>query len=313
MSLLENAVISIHLALEDYSNPQKGRMLSAVRNLHAGILLLYKEKLRRLSPTGSNDLLLKSKSEFQLSSSSGVISVGVGRTTADMRQIKERFKNLEVKTDWDRFDEINKLRNDIEHYFTTANPGAMQALISDTFLIIRDFINDELGEDPQILLGEVAWSKLLSVSEVVEKEREVCKQAIAAIDWQSDGLAEALSYIRCNECGSPLLSPVESTRGTNLKCRSCGEEETFQHYAPRVLVEYFAADNHYSMKDGGDPLTITCPNCFEEGYIVAENRCVLCDESCETTCSLCGNQIPVEELNDGSMCAYCNNLLSKDD
>ena len=34
---------SIHLALEDYSSTQKGRVLSAVYNLQAGISLLYKD------------------------------------------------------------------------------------------------------------------------------------------------------------------------------------------------------------------------------------------------------------------------------
>lgn len=313
MSLLDNAITSVHLALEDYSSPDKRRMLSAVRNLHAGILLLYKEKLRELSPPGSNDILVKAKSEFQKSKSSGVLAVGIGRNTADLRQIKERFKSLGVNTDWKRFDEINKLRNDIEHYFTTVNPGAMRTMISDTFIIIRDFINDELGEDPKELLGESTWSQLLSVSEVVEKERKECEKALAAIDWKSDGLASAVADLRCSECGSPLLFPIGKTVDTKLQCRSCGEEEGFDKYAPRAIEDYFASENHYSMKDGGEPLTMTCPHCWEYGYIIAENSCVICGESCATVCSFCGNTIPVCELSDGSRCAACEHNLSKDD
>ncbi|HXC37180.1 MAG TPA: hypothetical protein VNV43_14990, partial [Candidatus Acidoferrales bacterium] len=155
--------------------------------------------------------------------------------------------------------------------------------------------------------------KMLSVSEVLEKERSECQQAIAAINWESDSLVEAISDLTCAECSSPLLLPVAKERGANLRCRSCGEEEKFDHYAPRALTDHFAADNHYSYKDGGDPLTITCPFCCEEAYVVSENKCILCGESCETECSRCGNEIPVCELNDGSLCGYCDHMMSKDD
>jgi hypothetical protein len=181
MKLLNNAVVSIHLALEDYDSTGNGRMLSAVRNLHAGILLLFKEKLRRASPPGSGEILLMAKSEFQKSATGAVISVGIGRKTVDVKQIRERFENLGIKTDWKRFDEINRLRNDIEHYFTVVNPATMRAMISNTFIIIRNFISEELDFDPQEELGEMVWKKMLSVSEVAEKEREECKKALDAI------------------------------------------------------------------------------------------------------------------------------------
>jgi DNA-directed RNA polymerase subunit M/transcription elongation factor TFIIS len=313
MNLLENAITSLNLALEDYSSLGDGRLLSAVRNLHAGILLLYKEKLRQLSPPGSDDVLVKAKNKFQKGASGAIISVGAGKKTADVAQIRERFTALGIKTHWDRFDKVNELRNDVEHYFTIVNRGSMEAMISNTFIIIRDFIHHELGEDPKELLGDDAWSKLLSVSEVVEKEHEVCQKALTDIDWDSPALAEAILHLGCAECGSPLLLPVKDGHETNLQCRSCGEEESFEKYAGRAISGYFAKDNFRSLKDGGDPVSITCPHCSEEGYIVEENRCVICGESCETTCSVCGNRIPVEELNDGSLCGYCDHMLSKDD
>src|SRR2546425_136366 len=126
MSILNNAIISIHLALEDFSSTQNGRMLSAVRNLHAGILLLYKEKLRRLSPTNTNDVLIKEKSELRKAPAGGLIAVGVGKKTVNAFQIEERFASLGIKTDWKRFKAINRLRNDIEHYFTTVTQGAIE-------------------------------------------------------------------------------------------------------------------------------------------------------------------------------------------
>ena len=66
MDLLENAVKSIELGVEDYRTGTHARLLSAVRNIHAGILLLYKEALRRLSPSGSNDVLMRSSLAYVL-------------------------------------------------------------------------------------------------------------------------------------------------------------------------------------------------------------------------------------------------------
>ena len=42
MDLLSNAIESIRAGVEDYEQGSHGRLLAAVRNIHAGILLLYK-------------------------------------------------------------------------------------------------------------------------------------------------------------------------------------------------------------------------------------------------------------------------------
>jgi hypothetical protein len=60
-ALLENAVVSIQLGLEDFASEDERRVISAARNLYAGVLLLCKEVLRRLSPPDSNDLLIRTK------------------------------------------------------------------------------------------------------------------------------------------------------------------------------------------------------------------------------------------------------------
>ena len=59
MSILNNAVESIQVGVEDYLMDDSRRYLSAVRNICAGILLLYKEKLCRLSPSNNGEILIK--------------------------------------------------------------------------------------------------------------------------------------------------------------------------------------------------------------------------------------------------------------
>lgn len=58
MPLLKNALQCIQVGIEDYESGKAERSGSSVRNIHAGLLLLLKERLRRLSPSGSNDCLL---------------------------------------------------------------------------------------------------------------------------------------------------------------------------------------------------------------------------------------------------------------
>jgi hypothetical protein len=47
MSILNNAIESIQIGVEDFRSEDKRRQLSAVRNVVAGILLLYKDAKQR--------------------------------------------------------------------------------------------------------------------------------------------------------------------------------------------------------------------------------------------------------------------------
>ena len=61
MDLLTNAVESIQVGVEDWQLGTRARLLSAVRNIDAGILLLFKEALVRASPDHSNEALIKAR------------------------------------------------------------------------------------------------------------------------------------------------------------------------------------------------------------------------------------------------------------
>ena len=134
MDLLTNAVESIQVGIEDYLAATRPRLLSAVRNIHAGILLRYKEALRRESPEGSNDVLLMAKNLPSREPHRGVVIVGVGKKTVDTPQIKERFEGLGISTDWNRFERINEVRNDVEHLYPRLDQNSLAGLISDSFL-----------------------------------------------------------------------------------------------------------------------------------------------------------------------------------
>jgi len=207
MTLLDNAANSVRLGLED-----DDRLLSAARNLHAGVLLLYKEKLRRLSPAGSNEVLLKKDIRPMLDDGGSITFVGSGKKTVDVQQIKERFKTLNVSVEWARLDNVTNIRNDIEHYYTIVGRDAVRGIISESFLLFRDFVRSELAEDPRILVGDEAWSSMTEISDVYERERKECEQAISEFSWTCEALQEAAGGTTCPKCASALIEPIDDRR-----------------------------------------------------------------------------------------------------
>lgn len=311
MSLLKNASQSIRLGFEDFESEDDERLLSAARNLHAGLLLLYKEKLRRLSPNGSDEILLKQQIEPALDSAGVLTFVGKGRKTVDTQKIKERFKSLGISADWKTLDEVTRIRNDIEHYYTTTGKDTMRGVISKSFILFRDFARGELSEDPRSLLGEEIWLAMIEISDVYDRERAECVTAIKSFEWTAPALREAVLATSCKACGSTLIEPKNDTARSDVECRSCGEIQTFEGFAEHALSE--GIDHHYNYLDGGDAIVVMCPSCGLDTYHYESGKCLACDESAIQQCIACSNNIPAEELNERGICGYCDHKFSKDD
>jgi len=314
MDLLENAVESIRVGVEDFQAGTHARLLSAVRNIHAGILLLYKEALRRMSPADSDEVLVKSKIVPALDADGEVVFVGSGTKTADTQQIKERFEGLAISTDWKRFDSIAKARNDVEHYYPKLNQQALRGVVASAFAIVRQFVAKELNAEPRELLGEPTWQAMLEVAEVYDAEKKACIESIENAAWPSDIIKEGLSAVSCPQCGSDLMQAGDkstSWEGPVLTCRACGTPVEPDGYVPAAVHSSLAHEMYLAHTDGNELPYTRCPTCGEDAYIMADEQCALCGESAEHTCSMCGNSIPAEEL-DSSLCGWCAHQMAKD-
>lgn len=314
MSILQNAIDSIALGIEDYNSDDPRRIVSCTRNIFAGILLLFKHKLSILSPPGSDEVLIKQRILPIVDGVTGIQWKGQGAKTVDVQQIEDRFKSLGINVDWSRIKKINEYRNNVEHYFSSAPHNAVQALIADSFIVIRDFVCEHLDEDPLSLLGAPTWNSLTSVNEVYEREKQECLAHIESVDWMYDSVLNALHDFRCKQCGSGLIDVMthDADRWSAIfTCRSCGDELSFEEMVPLAISDYFGYDNYSAVKDGGDVATITCPSCNEETYVLEEDACVMCEESIERECQRCGIDIPPEELNGDEYCGYCAHKISK--
>ena len=309
--LLQNAADSIRLGVEDFESGEAARLISAARNLHAGVLLVYKEKLRRLSPAGSDEVLLKQRIIPCLDSGGDVIFKGDGDHTVDIQQIKTRFANLGVSIDSSRLDRVTKIRNQIEHYYTSSGVAAIRGIISDSFMLFRDFVRLALSENPRQLIGEVAWAAMTEIAEVYERERQECVDAINSFEWTAPELQEAALETSCKECGSRLIEPKNDNRRPDVECRSCGKEYFFEEFAEHAMAEGI---NHLATyMDGGDPEVVMCPHCSQVTYHYGAGVCVSCEESVDHKCAVCSNRIPPNEIDDDGMCGYCRHIMSRDD
>lgn len=315
--LLTNAIESIKVGIEDYLAYANGRGLSAVRNIGAGILLLYKEKLRRLSPSGSDEVLVKQNIKPKINSDGTISFVISSNKTVDVQQIEERFKALNINVDWERFKKIKIIRNDIEHYYTLESRDSIDEVIADSFILIRDFLTIHLNEEPLDLLGEECWSTLLNTAEVFQKELDSCHAVMSKVCWKSDTLVNAYSKIRCTQCNSPLIKPLDidsSLEELKFNCVSCGEGFTFEAISEVLLADYFSSQIYEHYKEGGYMPLDSCPNCYKETFIVEEDKCALCGEThTYDECSICGATLEIWEQDFGGLCEYHHHQVMKDD
>ena len=317
MSLLENSIESIQVGVEDYLTKDPRRYLSAVRNIGAGILLLYKEKLCRLSPPHDNEVLIKKDIRPGYDDDGNVAFFGRGKKTVDVQGIKERFSTLGIKVDWTKFDELNQLRNEIEHYYTNKSSDAVREIVAKSFILIRDFIHEDLEEEPLQCLGAECWQALLETADVYAAEEKICQKSLVQIDWKYQTLRNAISKLRCPACYSSLIKTEDGgdySVSSLLICSSCGEEFDFGDVVEQCLSESLAAESYTAMKEGCEAPLGTCPSCHSETYMLAEGICAACDYELEYhECYICGTGISLDEQFLGGLCSYCQHLMDKDD
>jgi hypothetical protein len=315
MSLLKNAVESIQVGVEDFDSADERRSVSAMRNIAAGLLLLFKTKLCLLSPPSDTELLIKKDLIPAVDGDGKFIFVGKGRKTVDVAQIRERLTAMKVEVDWKRVEEITSLRNEIEHYYAKVSPDAVREVIAKSFLLIRDFAQNALQDDPQELLGSDCWQVLLKTSEVYLAEEKGCRESLEKIDWKYTTVKEALVHLRCPQCSSALIeAPYDDDKypTINLRCKSCSEDFAFSDVVEDCVDELLSVDAYTSVKDGGDPPYGTCLQCDKDTFILAEACCVACEGELEyTECSMCEEPLSLDDQSLDGMCSYCKYKFDK--
>ncbi|HEY4293767.1 hypothetical protein [Luteibacter sp.] len=310
--LYRNGLNAIQTGVDDFNEGSPERLASAVRNLTAGILLLCKEKLRRLSPY---DEILIWKNLKPCLEDGELVFEKVGNTTVDVWDIEERFKSCGVECDVTLLKRIAKVRNAVEHHYVE-DSRLIQSAFVDGLRFLTSFMPDHLGADPRDALGAEAWESLIEQKEVEDALRAECRASYQHIDWPPV-LQEAIEKVGCPECGSHLVKQNDAKNtvafDATWSCAACGHSEGNQEWAGKILSEYFAAESYMAAKDGGlDPVD-SCPECGEEAFVHEAEMCLACgvEPGDLGECMVCSEPLGLDDYGE-SLCSYHRYVAEKE-
>lgn len=334
--LQENALTSIRLGIEDFQRSQvaeadggdPARALSAIRNLFAGVLLLFKYKIAIsvTDPADAPALIFNPPEVLPHADGSGGIEwkpVGkFRRTTIDVATIKKRFEGFEIEVDWAVIDKLQECRNHLEHLHPANTLGEVADFVAELFPVLRDFIQTQLNQQPAELLGS-AWLIMLNQHQFLVDTIASC-----SAKWASVGVPELmlpwLDECKCEECGSSLLSPhpEEIEDGASVEndseefryvCVACGYSDLV---VPLMIKELNEAYD-YDPRDGEEPFVEECGQCGNDTFLIGEQRCLWCGGELDySECAVCGEALGQDDQWNGGLCGYHNyqrEKIMKDD
>lgn len=329
--LKENALTSIRLGIEDFQKSQAveaeggdpARALSAVRNLFAGVLLLFKYKIATSvdDTKQASELIFDPPEVLPCSDGNGGIEwKPIGKfknTTIDVAKIKKRFEAFEIEVDWDVIGKLQDCRNHLEHLHPANTLGEVADFVAELFPVLRDFILTQLNQQPADLLGS-AWPILLKLHNFLADTFASCTAG-----WAGAGVPEMmLPWLRecqCEECRSSLLSPhpedlengasVESQRNEfRYVCIACGHSDLITPLMINVLNDAY----DYDPRDGGEPLIEECRECGNDTFVIDEQRCLWCEAELDyTECVVCKEVLGQDDQVNGGLCGYHNHMHEK--
>ncbi|MBN5076255.1 hypothetical protein JY427_11450 [Stenotrophomonas maltophilia] len=310
--IYRNALNAIQVGVEDFNEGSPPRLSSAVRNLTAGILLLCKEKLRRLSP--EDEILIWKQITPSLDDDGKVIFEGSGKTTVDVSEIISRFKSLGIEVDASLLQRITGVRNRVEHHHVD-DVGQIRGAFADGLIFLSQFMPKHLEVDPQDEIDEDSWALLVAEKEIEDRLRAECRASYAQLDGPTS-LTDAIEREGCPECSSHLVRQTQA-KNTNpfeaqWACRACGHTSSNQEWLGRILPNFFAGASFLAAKDGGhDPLD-TCPECSEEAYVYVDEMCLACGfELGHSECAVCSEPLGLEEYGE-TICSYHRYVADKE-
>lgn len=241
--LFQNAVNSVDLGLEDFELTRRDhrRYVSATRNLFAGMLLLFKSWLAENSADENYALLRTNAKETKKKSPEEWTDIAKAKTVG----FDEMRKRIGEKVDWARIDKLHNYRNKIEHSFVSEECGASDfaQYLSQVFLVIRDFMKNEIGEDPAKCLSVDGWRTLFSEHDVHLQEMAERNEVIDSLEWVDSDFAELVKYkFICPNCGSEIVSVADDVKeggGEDVRytCRKCGKGFSYVDLCEAILPQ----------------------------------------------------------------------------
>jgi hypothetical protein len=329
--LKENALTSIRLGIEDFQRSQipldqggdPERALSAIRNLFAGVLLLFKYKIATTvdDPKDAATLIFNPPEVLpQADGHGGVEWQPVGnfkKTTIDVTTIKKRFNSFGIEMDWETIEKLQECRNHLEHLHPANTLGEVADFVAELFPILRDFVHSEMNEQPAELLGP-AWPIMLKHHTFFMDTTKECEDA-----WTDAGVPELmqpwLEKCQCEACGSSLIRPDIDDLDDGLQvdeddttfrylCVGCG----YRDLIVPLMIKNLNDEFDYDPRDGGEPSVETCDECEHDTFVIHEQKCLWCETELDyKECNFCGESLGQDDQENGGLCGYHHYLHEK--
>ncbi|RYY22663.1 MAG: hypothetical protein EOP62_22645 [Sphingomonadales bacterium] len=316
-SLFENAVSSIRMGVEDYRQQDGDRVLSAVRNLYAGVLLLAKEALIRQAPNADPREVIGAAFRPVPDGHGGVDHMVSGHRTIDFDTINRRFKDFGLTIDRKALSELNDTRNDIEHHYTDQPEASIRTAIAKAFPVISSLFR-QIEENPVEHL-EGAWETMLQERALYDHELAAARASLSNVAWHGAFMVHA--KLKCGECGSELLGQIHADNASQdcveFRCRNCGATPVTADVVEAAVDDTYGVDEYLRAKDAGEEGPIyDCPVCERHTYLEGEAICANCGEGLDFTseCLRCSAEISVQDFLDGldeGLCSYCTHQSDK--
>lgn len=286
-NILTNAIASITLGIEDYKSEGRHRPLSALRNISAGILLLFKAKLAQLAP---DETLIKK--DFKLVWQDGQASwAAKGDKTIDYQGIQERFRLVDIRFDFKEMDRIIGQRNRIEHYVADVPVEAIRDSIANAVNLINRFCREQMKVEAASLFDPDTWQMVLKEKVIHDVEKATCNARMAQIVWpHSELLTIAVNHYLCGTCESDLVSPVDpNVRLVEIRfsCAACGAVEGYMSAMEAAFLSWVWEDNLLSTEHSGN-LSDNCDKCMSDLVLAANGYCIACEYENYKGCDGCG-------------------------
>lgn len=323
--VLDNAVTSIQLGIEDYQLTQGKsgnplRAVSAARNLFAGVLLLFKYKISTLanSPEHAASLIYKARKFKPCLIDGGMIEWRPElerNKTIDVGDIELHFEGLGIRTNWPAVHALQACRNDLEHLHAKHPLEDINKFLLDLFPLLKDFITYELSENPAALLG-ITWEVMLKNHEFFVRNLDEIQHR-----WAELGVIEharaLLKTCVCRACGSPLLEPNREDVQSGMpfdcsefryNCLACNQTDPF--------VEMLAEQLRFAKEDpfSEEALITGCNCCGAPTFDLTECHCHLCGYVYSPPrCAGCHTVLEGYEAENGSVCDRCSEYAHYND
>ena len=302
--LRENARLSIDLGVEDYINGQSDsrRYVTALRNLYAGLLLLYKAHLAFLSKD-YECCIVRSRIDWEVDEDGAIKLKGLKPDckTVDVAGILDALKKFKICFDRSALDRVGKYRNQVEHYF---DPNGLRCEVVRTHVVdllklVRDFTTHVMRIGPGQLFSAQARDVLIRDEQVVEKERAERREALGKLEWYEPFVKDIFFNITCPQCTSEFLFPeVQSGAAANAHfvCRTCSTVETYENLMSYYTDDIFIGEYEAHICTGGKETFVLnggtlweCPQCATIAFDTIHGVCLVCGH--KGRCVRCGAQI----------------------